>query len=91
MRPQERHNEKTRPLRTTPGDLPRGNKINFMTSFSQRTTDQASPYLSRFSVLTLGVTIQAIGFDRRSKPYEAVGQGRLLVLIREDIPRIFCQ
>jgi len=61
MRPQERHNEKTRPLRTTPGDLSKGNKINFMTSFSQRSTDQASPYLSRFSVLTLGVTILRSG------------------------------
>jgi len=57
MRPQERHNEKTRPLRTPLGGLPKGNKIPFMTSFPQRTTDQASPYLSRFSVLTLGVTI----------------------------------
>jgi len=60
MRPQERHNEKTRPLMITPGDFSKGNKINFMTSFSQRTTDQVSPYLSRFSVLILGVTIDVL-------------------------------
>ena len=39
------------------GVLPKGNKMHFMTSFPQRSTHQASPYLSRFSVLTLGVTI----------------------------------
>ena len=59
------HNQKPRPRRTTPGGLSKGDKILFMTSFPQRITNQPSPYLSRFSVLTMGSTLRIFSPGRK--------------------------
>ena len=56
MRSQECHN-KNRTSEDHSRGSSQGEQVHFMTSFPQRSTHQASPYLSRFSVLTMGGTI----------------------------------
>ena len=73
------HNQKPRPRRTTPRDLSKRNRILFMTSFPQRTTDQSSHYLNRFSVLTIGSTLDQapVTVQRPSRrPYRFSSQNK---------------